>query len=175
MEWLRETQWLWWIAGALILGLVEIASLDLVFFMLALAAVAAAGAAALDQGITVQVLTFVAVSALLLAVLRPVALRKLKPAAGNELTNTGALVGRTALVLREVTDRTGLVKLSGEEWTARTASGAVLPPDETVHVVRIEGATAVVEPLTTQPQQAPHDPSRPDDQRDDPHRDPDTR
>lgn len=147
MEWLKETQWLWWVAGALVLGLVEIASLDLVFFMLAVAAVAAAVAAGLDQSITVQALTFVAVAALLLAVLRPVALRKIKPAGEEARTNADALAGRTALVLQEVTDRSGLVKLTGEEWTARTDPGTVLAPDEMVQVVRIDGATAVVEPL----------------------------
>jgi len=159
MEWLRETQWLWWIAAALVLGLIEISSLDLVFFMLAVAAVAAAGAAGLGQGAVVQVLTFVAVAALLLAVLRPLALRKLKPAGEGERTNADALVGRTALVLQEVTDRTGLVKLTGEEWTARTATGTVLPVDETVQVLRIEGATAVVAPLVTGPETEPGAPA----------------
>lgn len=154
MEWLKETQWLWWVAGALVLGLIEIASLDLVFFMLAVAAVAAAIAAGLDQSITVQVLTFVATAALLLAVLRPIALRKIKPEGEGDRTNTDALVGRTAVVLQEVTDRTGLVKLTGEEWTARTGPGTVLAVDETVHVVRIEGATAIVEAVPAAPQQA---------------------
>lgn len=152
MEWLRETQWLWWVAGALVLGLVEITSLDLVFFMLAVAAVAAAVAAGLDQSVTVQVLTFVAVAALLLAVLRPVALRKIKPAGAALRTNADALAGRTALVLEEVTDRSGLVKLSGEEWTARTEPDTVLGVDETVRVVRIEGATAVVGPSRGHPE-----------------------
>lgn len=151
MEWLKETQWLWWVAGALVLGLVEITSLDLVFFMLAVAAVAAAVAAGLDQSVTVQVLTFVAVAALLLAVLRPVALRKIKPAGAALRTNADALAGRTALVLEEVTDRTGLVKLSGEEWTARTEPDTVLGVDETVRVLRIEGATALVGPAQAGP------------------------
>ena len=147
MEWLKETQWLWWTAGALVLGIIEIASLDLVFFMLALAALAAALAAGLGGGVTVQVLTFVAIASLLLAVLRPVALRKLRPAGEGERTNADALVGRTAMVLQDVTDRSGLVKLTGEQWTARTAPGSVLPVDTTVNVIRIEGATAVVEAM----------------------------
>lgn len=159
MEWLRETQWLWWVAGALALGLIEIASLDLVFFMLAVAAIAAAVVAGLDQSITVQVLTFVAVAALLLAVLRPVALRKIKPAGASARTNADALAGRTAIVLQEVTDRAGLVKLSGEEWTARTQSGTSLPVDDTVRVERIEGATAIVAALAADPDPAHGDPA----------------
>lgn len=151
MEWLRETQWFWWVGAALTLGLVEIASLDLVFAMLALAAISAGLAAAMGASFTVQVLTFVAVAALLLAVLRPVALRKLKPPEGEERTNAAALSGRPAIVLQEVTDRTGLIKLAGEEWTARTDSGISIPEDETVQVIRIEGATAVVAAPTTEP------------------------
>lgn len=157
MEWLRETQWLWWVSAALVLGLIEIASLELVFIMLAAAAVAAALAAGLGASITVQVLTFVAAASLLLAVLRPVALRKIKPEGDAQRTNADALVGRTALVLEEVTDRAGLVKLTGETWTARASADTRLPVDETVQVVRIEGATAIVAPMpaadpTTAPQ-----------------------
>lgn len=147
MDWLRETQWFWWVGAALVLGLVEVASLDLVFAMLALAAVAAGLVAALGASFTVQALTFVAVAALLLAVLRPLALRKLKPPEAGERTNAAALSGRTAIVLQEVTDRSGLVKLSGEEWTARTDPGTQFAPQETVQVVRIEGATAIVAPV----------------------------
>lgn len=162
MEWIRETQWLWWIAAALALGLVEVASLDLVFLMLAVAAVAAAGAAWFGGGITVQVLTFVAVAALLLAVLRPLALRRLKPAGEGGRTNADALVGRTAHVLQEVTDRAGLVKLVGEEWTARAAHGVVLPVDEDVQVLRIDGATAIVAALRPDSQTQTPPPAQPD-------------
>lgn len=145
MEWLRETQWLWWVGAALVLGLVEIASLDLVFTMLAVAALAAAAAAALGLSFVGQVFVFVLVSALLLAVLRPVALRRIKPAGPGERTNTAAHVGRTAVVLAEVSDTAGLVKLSGEEWSARTDSrDETHVPGERVTVLRIEGAVAVV-------------------------------
>lgn len=172
MDWLRETQWLWWVSAALVLGLVEIASLDLVFAMLALAAVAAGLAAALGASFTVQALTFVAVAALLLAVLRPLALRKLKPPEDGQRTNTAALSGRTAIVLQEVTDRAGLVKLTGEEWTARTGPGTQIAPDETVQVVRIEGATAVVAPLGDgQPADGTTDGTRTEDPPDTDHRD----
>ncbi|CAN5879688.1 MAG: NfeD family protein [Actinomycetota bacterium] len=146
MDWLRETQWLWWVGAALVLGLIEIASLDLVFTMLAAAALASALAAALGAGFPVQVIVFVTTSVALLALLRPLALRKLKPAGPGERTNAAGHVGRPAEVLREVTDRGGLVKLAGEEWSARTTGpGDILPTGRIVSVVRIEGATAIVE------------------------------
>jgi membrane protein implicated in regulation of membrane protease activity len=145
MEWLRETQWLWWIGAALVLGLVEVASLDLVFSMLSVAALVAAGVALAGGSFTIQVLVFAAASALLLAVVRPVALRKLKPAGPAQRTGTAALVGRSARVVERVTDRAGLVKLAGEVWSARTQRpGQEFAVDEIVEVVVIDGATAVV-------------------------------
>lgn len=156
MEWLREVQWLWWVGAALALGLIEIASLDLVFTMLAIAALAAAGAAALGLGFPVQVIVFVLTSVLLLALLRPLALRKLKPAGPGERTNTAAHLGRRVEVLEPVTDRSGLVKLAGETWSARTElSGVQYPPGDYLQVLRIEGATAIVAPLPTEEPPAP--------------------
>lgn len=145
MDFLRETQWLGWVGGALVLGLVEVASLDLVFSMLAAAAIAAAVVAYAGASFTAQVLVFSATAALLLVVVRPIALRKLKPAGPAQRTGTAAHVGRSAEVLATVTDRAGQVKLAGEVWSARTAeSGMTADVGELVEVVVIEGATAVV-------------------------------
>lgn len=147
MDFLRETQWLGWVGGALVLGLVEVASLDLVFSMLAAAALVAAAVAYAGASFTAQVLVFSGTAALLLVVVRPVALRKLKPAGPAQRTGTAAHVGRSAEVLATVTDRAGQVKLAGEVWSARAAeSGMTADVGELVEVVVIEGATAVVRP-----------------------------
>ncbi len=145
MDWLRETQWLWWTGAALILGLIEIASLDLVFTMLAAAALAAAAAAFFGATFPFQVIAFVITAVILLALLRPLLLRRLKLTGPAPTTNADANVGKLAEVLVAVTDRSGMVKLRGEQWTARSADpGQELPPGQMVDVVRIEGATAVV-------------------------------
>ncbi|MGB7450018.1 MAG: NfeD family protein [Ornithinimicrobium sp.] len=147
MEWLRETQWLWWVSAALILGLVEIASLDLVFSMLAAAALVAALAAFAGGNFTIQVLSFVVAALVLLALLRPLLLRRLNLTGPAVPTNADANVGQRAEVLQEVTDRSGRVKLRGEDWSARTEQvHDPLPPGSIVQVVRIDGATAVVAP-----------------------------
>jgi len=152
MEWLRETQWLWWLGVALVLGLIEIASLDLVFTMLAAAAVAAAVAAYAGGGFTVQVLTFVVAALVLLALLRPILLRRLNLTGPAVPTNSDAHVGQRAEVLQEVTDRSGRVKLRGEDWSARAEHAHhALAPGSMVEVVRIDGATAVVAPPSDHP------------------------
>lgn len=145
MEWLQETQWLAWVGGALVLGLIEVASLDLVFIMLSTGALAAAVSAFLGATFPVQVMVFVLSSALLLLVARPLALRKLKPAGAEQRTGTDAHVGRAAVVLEPVDGRTGLVKLAGETWSARSADPAhTFNAGQTVAIVRIDGATALV-------------------------------
>ena len=140
---LLENSWLLWIAAALILGVLEITAIDLVFAMLAGGALAGAASDALGLGFVGQVLVAAAVAGLLIGTIRPVLLRRLSmPPSGS--TNSPALVGRTAIVLSEVTARGGLVKLVGETWSARSAPGQTCAEGEDVVVTAIDGATAVV-------------------------------
>jgi membrane protein implicated in regulation of membrane protease activity len=146
-----EIHWVWWVIAAVGLGVLEILTLDLVLLMLAAGAVAALIASAAGGDVIVQVLTFAATSTVMLVFLRPYLLRNLRARSPLVETNAAAHVGRTAVTMAEVTDRGGLVKLAGEDWSARTEPGAPpLPADVTVRVLRIDGATAVVaavEPL----------------------------
>ncbi|MBT0772389.1 NfeD family protein [Kineosporia sp. J2-2] len=113
--------------------------------MLAGGALAASAADALGAGVPLQVVVFAAASGVLLALARP----PLKAWAGRGdpvLTGTAALVGTEARVVEPVTETSGLVRLSGEIWSARVEPGEQsLEIDSPVHVVRIDGATAVVE------------------------------
>ena len=102
-----------------------------------------------------QVLVAAAVAGLLIGTIRPVLLRRLTmPPVGT--TNAAALVGRGALVLSDVTARGGLVKLAGETWSARTAPGRAFTAGEDVVVTAIDGATAVVGPVTPPAPASPH-------------------
>lgn len=140
--------WLWWFGAALLLGVVEMLTVDLIFLMFAGGAVAAGGVALLGGPVWAQVLAFAVVATMLLLLVRPWALGYLKRSMPDTKTNIAAHVGRTAEVLMDTTERAGRVKLAGEVWTARAAEpGAVLPAGTTVSVVRIDGATAVVAPV----------------------------
>lgn len=138
---------LWWFIGAMLLGILEIFTLDLTFAMLAGGALAAGVVALLGAPLWGSILTFAIVSALLLFVARPALLRHFRT--GAIVTGTAALVGRTAVALDEVTTRAGRVKLNGEVWSARTREGAVAE-DAYAVVVEINGATAIVEPKQTE-------------------------
>lgn len=154
-----EIHWLWWVVAAVALGVLEILTLDLVLLMFAAGAVAALVASLLGGDVIAQVLAFAGTSTVMLVFLRPYLLRNLRRRTPVIETNAAAHVGRTALSLTEVTDRGGLVKLAGEQWSARTVdTGLVLPPDVTVRVLRIDGATALVGPLQSPDQDPPEAP-----------------
>jgi membrane protein implicated in regulation of membrane protease activity len=68
-------------------------------------------------------------------------------AAGVAALGVGALVGRQARVVQEVTGHAGRVRIGGEEWSARSYDETlVIPAGSTVDVIEIEGATALVYP-----------------------------
>lgn len=141
--------WVWWLGAALLLGVVEILSLDLVLIMFAGGALAGGALAAADQPLAVQLVGFGLTSTLLLLALRPWLLRHLRTRVPLVETNAAAHVGRTALVVTAVDEHGGRVKLAGEVWTARVDGPEVLAEGDEVRVVRIDGATAVVAPLDT--------------------------
>lgn len=140
--------WLWWIVAALLLALLEVFTLTFVLLMLAGGALVAGVFAAFGAPVWVQLLVFALVALVLLLTLRRTFVTRFRKETPEHLTNAEALVGREAVALDSVTSTGGRVKLGGEVWTARVnAPASQIPAGERVRVVRIDGATAVVEPL----------------------------
>lgn len=136
-----------WIVAALVLGIVELLTVDLFFLTLAIASLLAGGSAALGLPIWAQITVFVVASILMLLLVRPWARRHLAKTTPDVATNAQGLVGKIAIVTRPLLGPAGRVRLDGEEWSAKGHDGAVFPVGTQVRVVNIEGATAVVGPL----------------------------
>ncbi|WNF29314.1 NfeD family protein [Streptomyces sp. C11-1] len=138
--------WLAWLLAAAALGAAEFFTLTLVFGLLAGAALVAAVVAGVGIGLLGQLVALGLAAAAGLLVVRPIALRAM---AQSPLTHEGsdALIGKRAEVVQEVTATHGLIKVSGEEWSARALDEThVIPVGALVDVMEIEGATAVVYP-----------------------------
>ncbi|MFF6779848.1 NfeD family protein [Streptomyces sp. NPDC012510] len=138
--------WFVWLLAAGVLGAAEFFTLTLVFGLLAGAALVAAVVAGVGIGVLGQLVAFGTAAAAGLVIVRPVALRHM---AQQPLTREGsdALIGKRAEVMQEVTASRGLIKLSGEEWSARALDESlVIPVGALVDVMEIEGATAIVYP-----------------------------
>lgn len=138
--------WFIWLIAAAALGAAEFFTLTLFFGLLAGAALVAAVVAGVGVGLLGQLVALGAAAAAGLVIVRPVALRHMEQ---QPLTREGsdALIGKRAEVMQEVTATRGLVKLSGEEWSARAFDESlVIPVGALVDVMEIEGATAIVYP-----------------------------
>jgi membrane protein implicated in regulation of membrane protease activity len=145
MDWLRDHAWESWLALAVVLGVLELVSLDLFLVMLAGGALVGAVTALVGGPLPLQVVLAMITAVGLLGVIRPGVVRRLH--SGPTLkTGADALIGKRATVLRELTHGTpGRVKIGGEEWTAAPYDeDDRIEAGEVVDVVQIKGATAYV-------------------------------
>jgi membrane protein implicated in regulation of membrane protease activity len=142
-----------WIVLGVVLAIAEMFTATLFLIMFAVGAFAAAAAAALGAGVGVQALVFAATSALTVFAVRPV-IKKHTVIGSSDDTPMGveAMQGSSALVLEQVDADSGVVKIDGETWRARSFDATqVLEPGERVRVIEVKGATAMVwrDELTT--------------------------
>ncbi|AOW94601.1 hypothetical protein BFN03_07685 [Rhodococcus sp. WMMA185] len=135
-----------WLVAGVLLAAAEALTGDFFLLMLAGGALATAGVTAVtDFPVWIDALIFGVLSISLILGVRPVLLRRFASPPPIAI-GTEALSGKQALVLEEVAEHRGQVKLdSGDVWTARPLdSTEVYPPGTTVTVMQIDGATAVV-------------------------------
>jgi membrane protein implicated in regulation of membrane protease activity len=137
--------WLVWSIAAVALVIGEIMTPGLFFLgPIALAAVAGAVSSLFGAPLWLQLIVFAASSFASLALLRPIARRHLRMPHAIR-TGAAALVGAHAVVLQRVDANGGLVRIGGEDWSARAyMPDQVLEPGVQVEVAEISGATALV-------------------------------
>ena len=136
-----------WIIAIVAFISIEAATIQLVSIWFMGGALAGMIAAMCGLGFVWQFGLFVAVSALLLAIFRPILRKKLTPK--HTRTTADRLIGREALVTEPIDDlrATGAVRVDGVLWTARSETGTNIPENAVVTVTRIEGAKLFVRPV----------------------------
>ena len=137
-----------WLGLTILFAIIEAFTLGLTTIWFALAGIIMIFFSLLPIPFEFQILIFLAISAIFLFFTRPIAIKKFK--AGREKTNVDNLVGKTALVTKQITefDR-GEVKLSGQIWTARLEEGSTITLAEGIkcEVLRIEGVQVILRPI----------------------------
>ena len=125
---------------------VEAATVNLVSIWFIGGAVAGLVCAILDVSALLQWAVFIAVSAGLLALLRPVLKKYLRVKPTR--TNADRLVGQEALVTEQIDNlrETGAIRINGVLWTAKSADDTQIPIGTRVVIERIEGAKVYVKP-----------------------------
>ena len=137
-----------WLVAFGVLLLIEILTLGLTTIWFAAGALAAFLMAVLSLPFMVQIIVFIAVSALLLIFTRPIMTKHLN--AKTTKTNAESLVGEKARVLIPVNylKSEGQVMVNGMEWTARSTKDEVtFAKDEMVKIVGISGVKLIIEKL----------------------------
>ena len=137
--------WLVWlvIAGVLFVGEILTAGFLLLWF--AIAAVVAMLVSFLTTNLFIQILVFVVISILLLIFTRPLLSKYTK--SDNTVTNSNAIIGKTALVTEEISllNSTGQISVDGEIWSAKTMDpNLTIPKGSIVEIIGIDGVKACV-------------------------------
>ena len=137
--------WLLWLIAAGLFAAGEIVSLDLVLLMFAGGAVAGMTVALLGGATVLQMVAFIVISGVLLALVRPIATKHLMQRTPLQLDGVDSLIGRTAKVTREIDISGGRIRMGADEWSARTQhSGESFAVGDVVRILQVDGATAVV-------------------------------
>jgi membrane protein implicated in regulation of membrane protease activity len=151
-EFILQWGWLVWLGLILVFIIIEVTTLEFTFLMLGIGSLGGLVAGLLGLPWWAQIVIAAVLAVVLLFLVRPALLRALRRGGDPALSNVDALLGLRGTVVKEFADGRGQVKLgNGETWTSRLADphGDILHEGEKVVVQAIEGATAVVVPVTT--------------------------
>lgn len=136
-----------WFAAAAILVIVEIATLGLTTIWFAAGALVAGFLSLAEAHILIQIIAFLVVAALLLFMTRPLAAKYLN--SQTKRTNADSLIGEMCLVTSPINNlkAEGQAVVKGQEWTARSITGELIPEGTQVRIVSISGVKLMVETL----------------------------
>lgn len=141
------TWWIWLIVtAALLVG--ELVTEGFFLFWFALGALGATIAAALKASMPVQLVVFILISGVLLFFSRQLG-EKLSRGKSEVQTNTGALMGKTGIVIKEIKPpEAGVVKVEGQEWSGISETQTTIPCGAKVQIIALQGVTLTVRPVS---------------------------
>jgi len=133
-----------WLAIAIIMGIIEAATLGITTIWFAIGALIAMVTSMLNLPIPLQVLIFIISSVVLLYFTRPIV--KKYGRIGVTRTNADRLIGEKGLVTEkiDVINGTGQVKVFGQIWSARSVDNKDIEAGEMVEIKGITGVKLVV-------------------------------
>lgn len=136
-----------WFAAAAVLVIIEIATLGLTTIWFATGALVAGFLSLTGAGLLVQLIAFIIVAAILLFMTRPLATKYLN--SQTKKTNADSLIGEICLVTSPINNlkAEGKAVVKGQEWTARSIDGSLIPEGTEVRIVSISGVKLMVETL----------------------------
>ena len=138
-----------WLAVIILFLVIEMITVSLVSIWFVGGALAAFLAAYFTDTMWIQVVAFLAVSVVLLVLLRPLA-RKLSVKQKDQMVSGAkAMIGKQAIVTEEIDSvhAKGAVQVNGQYWTAKTKLFEdKIPKDTIVDIIDVDGVKLIVRP-----------------------------
>ena len=134
-----------WLIVLVVMLVIEMATLSLTTIWFAGGALVAIIASMCGAKVSLQIFIFLAVSILILFLIRPSAIKYFNGKRTN--TNASGLIGLEAKVLETVDNdsMTGKVVVNGQEWTARAVKdGMIIEKGEKASIVDIKGVKLIL-------------------------------
>lgn len=139
--------WSFWLIAAGIFFIIEIATVGFLIFWLGIGALFAMIASFFTSNIVAQTIVFVTTSAILIPLTKPLA----DKFSSKETipTNTYSLINKHGIVLLDINpiEGTGLVKVNGETWSAKSKNEEIISKDTEIEVLAIDGVKLIVTPV----------------------------
>ncbi|MDD6762793.1 MAG: NfeD family protein [Clostridiales bacterium] len=136
-----------WIAAIVVFIILEAVTYQIVSIWFVFGSIGAMIAYLLGTDFYVQLIVFIAVSAILLSILRPLSIKLIKKQ--DFKTNSDSLIGKNVLITQEVSNikGTGQGKINGMSWTVRGEGDEVIHAGEIARIKKIEGVKLIAEKI----------------------------
>ena len=137
--------WYIWLILAGIFVIAEIATVGFLIFWLSLGSLCAMITSFFTDNIIIQTAVFVVTSALFIFFTRPLA-KKLEKTDNPLVTNAFSIIGKKALVIKEINPNQGVgqIKIDGQVWTAKSTNEEIISEGTEVLILSIDGVKAVL-------------------------------
>lgn len=135
------------IAAALFIG--EMICPVFFMFWFAIGALVALVVSLITSNLIIQITSFLIVSFILVLLMKPLT-NKLFKNKGNDKLNMNGIIGKNAVVIKEINNLTGVgeVKVNGEVWSAiNEMDNELIEVGKKVEVIKVDGVKLIVKSI----------------------------
>lgn len=136
-----------WAAVMVVSIVFEAVTAQLVSIWFVIGSAAALAAYLFKAPLHLQIIVFIAVSVLALAITRPLVKKYIHPI--KQKTNADKVIGQIGIVTEKIDNlnAVGNVKADGKIWSARSENSEIILPDTQVEITEISGVKLIVKPI----------------------------
>lgn len=140
--------WQFWLIASGVFFIVEMLTVGFLVFWFGIGALLAMVVSLFTDNIIIQSTVFVISSGLLIFATKPF-VKKFINHNDNVKTNVYSLLDKTGIVTEEINniEGTGIVKISGEEWSAICNGNITISKGTEIKVIEVRGVKVLVEPI----------------------------